>query len=272
MKKLLLLLTGWWLTATLAAAARPEFPAHWGPPPALQTRDHVELPGDYGHGSSTLRKWIEANQAKDALASSTNAASSVLYANDFTSTAVGELPDDFLVLGGEFKVAADGTNHVLALPGAPLDSFGLQFGPAPEGDVRVAARVFGTSKGRRAPTFGLGLGGVSGWKVQVAPGKKALELLRDEEVKASVPFAWQSGTWTELRLELCAGQSNTWRVTAKAWPASETEPTQPLLQAETHEAPPAGRPSIIGSPFAGTPIWYDDLKLLALPHATATGK
>lgn len=54
-----------------AAAAKEEpkdsrFPAHWGDPPQIQTRDLRPLPGGYGRGSSTLYKWIEANMEKDA--------------------------------------------------------------------------------------------------------------------------------------------------------------------------------------------------------------
>lgn len=53
-----------------AGAKKPEpagrFPAHWGDPPMIQTRDLRPLPGGYGKGSSTLAKWIEANMAKDA--------------------------------------------------------------------------------------------------------------------------------------------------------------------------------------------------------------
>lgn len=43
-----------------------EFPAHWGEPPAIQTRDLRPLPGGYGQGSSTLAAWIQANLDKDA--------------------------------------------------------------------------------------------------------------------------------------------------------------------------------------------------------------
>lgn len=44
---------------------RPSFPEHWGPPPNIQLRDYVKLPEPYGHGSSTLRYWIENNQEED---------------------------------------------------------------------------------------------------------------------------------------------------------------------------------------------------------------
>ena len=42
------------------------FQAHWGAPPALQTRDLRPLPGGYGNGSSTLASWIQQNMEKDA--------------------------------------------------------------------------------------------------------------------------------------------------------------------------------------------------------------
>ena len=42
------------------------FPAHWGEPPRIQTRDLRPLPGGYGQGSGTLAKWIQMNLDKDA--------------------------------------------------------------------------------------------------------------------------------------------------------------------------------------------------------------
>ncbi len=44
----------------------PRFPAHWGAPPKIQTRDIVPLPHNYGNGSSTLRNWIQKNLDQDA--------------------------------------------------------------------------------------------------------------------------------------------------------------------------------------------------------------
>jgi hypothetical protein len=43
-----------------------KFPPHWGEPPALQTRDLVKLPGNFGKGSSTLARWIEEHMEADA--------------------------------------------------------------------------------------------------------------------------------------------------------------------------------------------------------------
>jgi len=41
------------------------FPKSWGQPPNIQTMDYRPLPGGYGHGSSTLFKWIEAKMCAD---------------------------------------------------------------------------------------------------------------------------------------------------------------------------------------------------------------
>ena len=41
------------------------FPYGWGTPPEIQTKDYVELPDDYGYGSSTLRSWIKSNKESD---------------------------------------------------------------------------------------------------------------------------------------------------------------------------------------------------------------
>jgi hypothetical protein len=41
------------------------FPAHWGEPPRIQTRDLRPLPGGYGRGSGTLARWIQTNLDRD---------------------------------------------------------------------------------------------------------------------------------------------------------------------------------------------------------------
>lgn len=256
----LVIVLGLAATVALAEANKP-FPAHWGEPPAIQTRDYVELPGGYGHGSSTLAKWIAANLERDKNSKPAAAAGSAkpLYANDFEKAETGKLPDDFLSLNGDFTVKGDGTNKFLELPGAPLDSFGVQFGPTESMDVAVAARIIGTAKGRRSPTFGVGLCGVSGYKLQVAPGKKAVELLKDEVVKVTLPFDWKSGVWAQFRLQVRKVKDGEWMIEGKVWPEGAAEPKEWMLTFEEKEEPVTGRPSVSGSPFSGIPILFDDL-------------
>src|SRR6267378_1283345 len=124
------------------------------------------------------------------------AAEKTLYENNFENAEVGKVPSEFLVLDGGFTVKEEGGDKFLELPGAPLDSFAVQFGPAENSTLGASARIRGTAKGRRYPTFGLGLYGVAGYRLQVSPAKKALELYKDQELKATAVFDWISGQWT----------------------------------------------------------------------------
>ena len=45
--------------------ANRTFPAHWGQPPRMQTRDLRQWPGGYGRGSGTVATWIQAKMDQD---------------------------------------------------------------------------------------------------------------------------------------------------------------------------------------------------------------
>ncbi len=182
------------------------------------------------------------------------------YENNFEKTPIGTVPEDFLVVDGGFAVREMNGNKLLELPGSPLESFGLLFGPTFQSGQFVSARILGTNKGRRVPTFGVGLNGMPGFKLQVSPGKKKIELLRGDAIVVSSDFEWESGKWLLLRLQLSRGTDGSHQVQGKAWLEGGGEPKEWLIQLPVSELPPAGRAMIIGSPYAGTPILYDDLK------------
>jgi hypothetical protein len=183
-----------------------------------------------------------------------------LYENNFEQAKVGEVPDGFLVLDGAFAVKEEGGNKFLELPGAPLDSFGVLFGPTEKSDVAVSARILGTKKGRRFPTFAVGLNGQGGFRLQVSPAKGALEIYKGDVSVANVPYEWKSGEWTMLELQLTKA-GDAWKVTGKAWTQGTPQPSQPMISFDEKIEPSAGRASIWGSPFSTTPIQFDDLVL-----------
>lgn len=191
-----------------------------------------------------------------------------LYENNLEQIKEDKMPDDFLVLNGEFKVKKEGENKVLELPETPLPDlppgFGLLFGPAKSEDVRAGARFQAASKGKRGPppTFALGLGGVGGFFLQVNPKDGELQLLRGEAektVEAWAAFTWKSGAWTQLRLQIRKVKEALWCVEGKAWTEGEDEPKAWALSWESKEQPPTGRASLWGCPFSGLPILFDDL-------------
>lgn len=259
---LLILLAG---TTLVGAAEKKSFPAHWGQPPRIETRDYVELPGGYGRGSSTMRNWINANLEKDKLAQASGgkAAAPVtkpVYAQHFDQAELDKVPDGMLVLDGGFAVKAAGGGKVLELPGDPLETFGVLFGPSEAHGLCVQARLHGTGKGRRFPVLAVGLNGVGGYKLQVTPAKRALEIYKGEEVKATAPFAWQSGKWATLKFQIRpSGKAGEWLAEGKVWAEGAPEPAAWQITFTETTEPTPGRPSIWGLPFSGTPIQFDDL-------------
>ena len=188
-------------------------------------------------------------------------AEQTLYQNNFESAALDKAPDDFLVLDGDFSVKAGDGNRFLELPGAPLDTFGLLFGPTTNAGVRVSARIYGTGKGRRYPSFGVGLNGPSGYRLKVSPAKDALEIYKGDDSVAAVPFAWKSGSWTMFKLQVRAVSGQLWKVEGKAWPQTEPEPADWTISLDEKTVPHPGRASLWGAPYSGTPIRFDDLLL-----------
>lgn len=258
-------------SAALALAAeRKGFPAHWGQPPQIQTRDFVDLPGDYGKGSSTLRNWINANLQKDQVAQASGGkpaaapAAKAIYSQDFEQTDVDKVPDGILVLDGGFAVKQAGGGKVLELPGDPLETFGILFGPTEKEGLCVQARILGTGKGRRFPVLAVGLSGVGGYKLQVTPAKKALEIYKGEDVKATAPFDWQSGKWALFKFQVRPAKAGEWQVEGKVWAEGTPEPVAWQINFTETTAPTPGRPSIWGLPFSGTAIQFDDLTVTAV--------
>jgi hypothetical protein len=188
-------------------------------------------------------------------------AGEVRYQNNFEKTEAGKVPDDFLVLDGQFAVKEEGGNKFLELPGAPLDTFGVLFGPTEKDGVAASARIFGTGKGRRYPAFAVSLNGVGGYKLQVSPAKKLVELYKGDTVNASVPFEWASGKWTHLKLQVRKTKDGEWKVEGKVWPEGGDEPEAWTISFDEKEEPIAGRAGVWGNPFSNTPIRFDDLKV-----------
>lgn len=204
---------------------------------------------------------VMAGTASIAQDKPASASGKIIYENNFEKAELEKVPNEFLVLDGGFGVRQDGTNKLFELPGAPLETFGVLFGPTVETDVAVSAKIRGTAKGRRFPTFSVGLNGVGGYKLQVSTAKKALELSRGDDVVASVPFEEKVGSWMMLQLRNRKVSESEWKIEGNVWLESSTEPKKPMIVFAEKVKPVAGRASIWGSPYSGTPIQFDDLKV-----------
>lgn len=196
-----------------------------------------------------------AAEAKDA-----TPAAGAKYSQDFSQAAPGDPPEDIMVLEGQFTVREEAGNRLLELPGAPLETFGVLFGPSTTTGFQAQARVWGKKEGRKQPVFALGLNGQGGLKLRLSPAKQALELMRGDDVLASVPFQWKSGEWTALRLQTRPAGTGV-LVEGKAW-QGDKEPANWSIKQNQTVAPPAGKAGVWGLPFSGTPLRFDDFKVV----------
>jgi hypothetical protein len=185
----------------------------------------------------------------------------VLYENTFENAELKKVPDEMMVMEGGWAVVEDAGNKFIELPGAPLETFGVLFGPTESHGISTSARVFGTGKGRRFPTFAVGLNGVGGYQLRVSPAKKLIELYRGDELLKSAPFQWEPGAWTSLRLQSRKIKDDEFAVEGKAWKHGAAEPKDWSISHTATSEVPAGRASIWGAPYSGTPIRFDDLKV-----------
>lgn len=183
------------------------------------------------------------------------------YKSDFTAAEVGSLPKDMQRINGNFAVATFEGKKVLELPGEPLDTFGVLFGPADHADLDVRANVWSAASGRRFPEFGVGAGDVGGYKLLVLPGQKKVELRKGDDVAAAAEMRtpWKSAAWTAVRLRVSKAAEGRWKVEGKSWPADAPEPPAWDVSHEVSEAPSPGRASVWGVPFSGQPLRFGDL-------------
>ena len=99
------------------------------------------------------------------------------------------------------------------------------------------------------------------WAANVLLPALAAERYRDSRI-----VVFSSGNVYPLRKVKDGG----WKVEGKAWKDGDKEPSAWMVSFDEKEQPVAGRASIWGSPYATTPIRFDDL--LVLPSSDITSR
>jgi hypothetical protein len=181
---------------------------------------------------------------------------------NFEKEKLGELPDGMMEIEGLFTVAADGEkNKALKMSEDPLAENAVIMGPSFEGAGSVSVRVRAEKKRRSFPRFGIGVHGISGYRLRVVGASNLVELVKGEEVVQSVPFKWDAAVWNVLKLEvLQAGEK--WIVSGWVWPEGTEQPEVATIALESDDKPGRGKASLWGTPYAGKPVWFDDVKIL----------
>jgi hypothetical protein len=82
----------------------------------------------------------------------------------------------------------------LELPGAPLESYAAMFGPANKENWSARRGFQPRARDGVFRCSGVSINGVGGYRAQVAPAKKELELLKGDETVAKAPFVWENAS------------------------------------------------------------------------------
>jgi len=176
---------------------------------------------------------------------------------------LGAPPKEVFVVEGNISVVSrDGGKALLIDPTEIVDAT-AQVGDSAAGAAIIEARVFASRRGRSVPRFGVSVHGMSGHRLLVNCAKKQLDLVKSEEVIASAPFVWTADSWTRLKLGVTKAADGSWVIEGKAWADGAEEPKEATIR---HQEPAEkikgnGKAAFWGTPFSGTPILVDDVKV-----------
>lgn len=176
----------------------------------------------------------------------------------------GEPPDSVLVVDGTVEILAKDGNKALVVGANPITDASAQLGDSAAGEASIQSDVFASKVGRSYPRFGVSVHGMSGYRLILNVPYRRLEIVKSDEVVASVPFQWESESWVVLKLDVRrtgAADAERWVITGKAWAQGAEEPAAPLLTAEDEKLKGQGKCAIWGTPFSETPIFFDNLQI-----------
>lgn len=125
----------------------------------------------------------------------------------------------------------------------------------------MSVDVKATKRRRSTPRMGVGLHGISGYRLRLVPATGTVELVKSEEVVKSVEFKWSSDQWFTLRLTIEAASDAKWTISGWVSAKGKEAPEVPTITMESDEKPGQGKASVWGTPYSGTPIFYDNLMI-----------
>ncbi len=173
----------------------------------------------------------------------------------------GAPPAEVFVVDGTIRITQKTGGKAIEIGIDPLVDGCALLGSSANGSASIQARVFASKSGRSYPRFGIGIHGQSGYRLIVLCAKKELHLVKNEQVIKSAPYEWTSDDWMNLKLEALEDAQGKWSISGKAWPAGAAEPQEPQIKHQDPTLKGQGKCSIWGTPFSGTPIYFDDVHL-----------
>lgn len=179
---------------------------------------------------------------------------------DFSKLAAGKLPDELMVVEGEFEIVEDGGNKILTMKPEPLAEGGVLLGKSLKAGGTMKAKIKATNRKRSYPKFGVGIGGTSGYRFRIVPAEKLVEIVKEDERLASAECSWKSDAWHWVEFSALAGADGKWALEGRLWEDGQPRPEKPTLTLAAGVGS-SGKCSVWGTPYSGTPILFDDIEI-----------
>ena len=184
-----------------------------------------------------------------------------IYQNNFESYELNKFPEDMMEIDGVFKVEADDKGgKYLKMSSEPLTENAVIFGPSIKNSATLQVKVRGFKKRRSFPRFGIGLHGISGFRLRVVPSKNIVELVKNEESVKNVAYKWNPESWSIIKLQIDY-QDDKSIIKGWVWDQGESPPQEPVITFSHDGTPGQGKASIWGTAYSGKVIIFDDLLL-----------
>ena len=183
------------------------------------------------------------------------------FSYDFEAWEEGVPPQEIFVIDGTVRIAKKDAAKTLMIDYNPIVDAGAQLGETANGDARISAKVFASKKGRSYPRFGVSVHGSTGHRLIMNCAKKQIELVKNDEVLKTAPFAWVTDSWTMLKLEVKQTAPGSWLISGKAWAANAAEPADAMITHADEKLKGQGKCTLWGTPFSEMPIYVDEVKI-----------
>ncbi|MCB1226836.1 MAG: hypothetical protein KDK99_13555 [Verrucomicrobiales bacterium] len=172
--------------------------------------------------------------------------------------------EDVFVVEGEIQVKKVEGQGVLEIEPEPIVDANAQVGASAKGSARIRARIWAAKRARSYPRIGLGVHGISGYRLLLNAPRRQVELVKNDEVVATADFQWTTETWTWLELSARPGaaEGDPWIIEGRAWTEGAPMPEKALIDHRDDSGMKgSGKCSIWGTPYSEQPIRFDDIEV-----------
>lgn len=187
------------------------------------------------------------------------------FHENFSNISSKTEPESLFILDGSFLVNQNENGKQLELSGSPVGEFGFMFGSRiRERAMELNFSFFSSKQGRRYPSIAASIGGIRGYRFRWNPATQNILIYNDEVLLTEKNFPWNGDQWWKIRFQVVPLKNSRSLLKLKIWHGDSNEPEAWLIEHQDKFLFKGGKCVIWGYPYAGTPIYFDDIMILSL--------